>query len=198
MSKNIHHFMKTLIAINVFIIVSANFLVPLWGDFVRYIGGDIRVAGNAICIFSIVIGVVTCFAAKLESILKKDEWFLVASSVWMTLSFIGYFFVHHPWQLYIVQISLGLAGSFQCPAIYSLYHRYLPKDQSAFHWGIWNGFYNIAYGAGSLLGAYILQGFSFKAVFSVMFIVSLTGLILTILTAKKMRCPADRLIPRHG
>lgn len=187
MQKNIHHFMKSLIVINVFIIVSANFLVPLWGDFVQHIGGDIRVAGNAICVFSIVIGVLTCFAAKLESMVKKDEWFLVASSVWMTLSFAGYFFVHHPWQLYLVQISLGLAGSFQCPAIYSLYHRYLPINQSAFHWGIWNGFYNIAYGTGALLGAYILHRFSFNAVFSVMLTISFAGLATTIITTTKFK-----------
>lgn len=169
-------------SVNILIIVSAGFMMPLWGDFVEKIGGDVRTAGSAIGIFSIVIGFFTFIAGKIESKFNKDEWFMVITQVTMVLSYGGYFFVTKPWQLYLVQIGLGLSGAFQAPALYSLYHKCMPQKDSAFYWGIWTGFYNISIGTGAYISAYIVHEFGFTAMFSALFGVAGFGLVTAVYT----------------
>lgn len=185
--KNTHHFMLILIAMNVTIIISGSFLTPLWADFVTKIGGNLQTAGNAIGIFSIVIGVSTCLAAKLENRINQDELFLVAAQVFMAIGYYAYFFIHHPWQLYLVQAWLGIGGAFQAPAIYSLYHRHMPTDKSNSNWGAWIGFYNIAVGIGSFVSAYIAHRFSYVGVFSGLAIVATFGIGLSGIIALRMK-----------
>ena len=179
-------------SVNILIIVSAGFMLPLWGDFVAKIGGDIRTAGSAIGIFSVVIGFCTFITGKIESKLKHDEWFLVITQLTMTLSYGGYFFVSQPWHLYLVQIGLGLSGAFQVPALYSLYHKCIPKQDSAFYWGIWTGGYNISIGSGAFVSAYIVHKFGFTAMFSVLFSVSVLGLVTALYTKRLIHQLSDQ------
>jgi len=182
-----HYFMKPLIAINVFIIVTSSFLMPLWAKFVMHIGGDLRTACIAICVFSIVIGIFTIIASRIEHSFRHYENFIAITSLLFTLTYCGYFFVSHPWQLYLIQVILGLCGAFQCPALFALYHFYMPKTHSGFHWGIWNGFYNISVGVGALMSAYIAYHFGFTAVFATLVGFSLVGNIYTIFAMHQMK-----------
>ncbi|MCD8543077.1 MAG: hypothetical protein LRY69_06820 [Gammaproteobacteria bacterium] len=118
--------------VNFLVILSAGFMIPLWGDFVIHIGGDVRTAGKAVAIFSMAIGFFTFFAGKIESKFSQDAWFMVATQAVRCLAYAGYFFVSSPMQLYGVQICLGVAGAFQAPAMYSLYHQHMPKKMPRF------------------------------------------------------------------
>ncbi len=155
----------SLIAINIMIIVAGGFMGPIWAVYVHKIGGDLRTAGNAIGVFSIVIGVVTMIAARIENYFNKEAFFLAFSQAIMVLSYCGYFWVAHPWQLYCVQIGLGIGGAMQSPAIYSLYHDYIPAKKSTSYWGVWNGFYNISVGIGAMISAYIVHRFGMHMMF---------------------------------
>jgi len=179
--------MKSLIAINIYTIVCGSFLIPLWGDFVTKIHGDVRTAGVAICIFSIIIGVLTIITADIERRLKQDRLFMIISAVIFCIGYFGYFFVHSPWQLYTVQAVLGIAGAIQCPAIYALYHRYMPISKSMLHWGIWNGIYNMSVGVAALSSAFIAHHYGFTAVFSVLFTISVIGLSLSVLVMHRVK-----------
>lgn len=182
-----HYFMKSLITINVFIIIAGGFLVPLWASFVHRIGGDIRTAGNAIAIFSIIIGVFTCIAGKIENQLDHDEYFLVGSQAMFVLGYACYFFVHHTWQLYLLQMWLGMAGAMQSPAIYSLYQRFMPKGTRNTAWGIWNGFYNISMGIGAFVSAYVAHSFGFNGVFTMMTLIALAGLVICCIVMRDIK-----------
>jgi predicted MFS family arabinose efflux permease len=185
-SKHQIKFVILLNVINILIITSAGFMMPLWGDFVAKIGGDVRTAGTAIGIFSMVIGIFTVIAGKIESKYDHDARFMVATQVIMTLSYGGYFFVSTPLHLYVVQIGLGLAGAFQAPALYSLYQKYMPDHDTTFYWGMWAGFYNVAIGTGAFISAYIVHHYGFTAMFSTLFSVSAFGLIVAIYTKVRM------------
>ncbi len=176
MRKNIF-WLRGLILVNLLVIIAAGFMMPLWSNFVQHIGGDLRTAGNAIAIFSVVIGLVTCIAGHIESRLQKDALFLVLSQLVLCLGYLGYFFVAHPWQLYLVQVILGVGGAFQSPVLCALYHQHIPSHQSAHYWGIWNGFYQIAIGIGALFGAYVAHHFGFYWMFVGLEIVSLLCLV---------------------
>lgn len=165
MSKSINKMIIVLIFINFLIILASGFMMPVWAEFVGKIGGDIRTAGKAICIFSIIIGTLTCVFAKLEGLIRKDKLFLMASQLIMLGAYSGYLLVHQAASLYLVQILLGFGGALQSPALYSLYHQVIQEKNTTFYWGIWNGFYNIAIGLGSLISAYLVAHFGFNAMF---------------------------------
>jgi predicted MFS family arabinose efflux permease len=157
-----------LIIINFLIIVSAGFLMPVWGEFVKRIHGDIRTAGNAICLFSIVIGFLTWIAGKIENRFQKHELVMIISQAMFVLSYLGYFWVDSPQKLYLVQIALGISGAIQVPALYTLYEKYIPTLESTFYWALWAGSYNIAIGVGSLVSAYTVHHFGFNAMLTVL------------------------------
>ncbi len=185
--ENINFFALLLIAINVTIIVAAEFLRPLWSSYALYIGGDVRTAGIAVSTFSIVIGLCIVFAGYMEHRLKNEENMMMITSALLSIIYLGYFFVHHAWQLYLLQACLGLACAFQSPAIFSLYHRYIPRLQSALYWGIWNGFYFISIGIASLISSFALHHFGFKTVFTILWLFSLASFLLCLFIMPKMK-----------
>lgn len=176
---------RLLIALNIFIIIAGNFLTPLWSKFVLSIGGDIRTTGTAICIFSVIIGVCTILAAKIENVFKLERSALVISAIIICVGYFGYLYVKNPLELYIVQGILGLGSAVQCPAIYALYQRTLPPSEETLGWGIWNGFYNIAIGVGAFVSAEFAYQFSLTQVFYLLFAISIIALLLSLLIATK-------------
>lgn len=185
-SKHQRFFITAYILINVMIIMNAGFMMPLWSDFVKHIGGDIRTAGKAVLIFSIIIGGMTCIAGAIESRVQRDRFFMIVSQAVMCVGYLGYFFVNHPYQLYIVQIILGVGGAFQSPVICSLYQRCIPQDKSSHYWGIWNGLYQAGIGFGALAGAYIVHHAGYRDMFGAMLGVSLIclGFVVFVMQAE--------------
>lgn len=169
-----------LILINVIIIADGAFMTPLWSDFVLRIGGDIQTAGQAVLIFSMVIGIFMWVAGIIEHHYQNDEWFMCFSALIIFIAYLGYFFVHHPWQLYLVEIALGIGGAFQSPVICALYQRYFTQEQSSFFWAIWNGFYNIGMGIGAMLAAFLVAHYSYHLMFTVLSITAGINLLINI------------------
>lgn len=167
-SKNHLFITNILILINVIIIADGAFMTPLWSDFVLRIGGDIQTAGEAVLVFSMAIGIFMWVAGVIEHYYQNDEWFMCFSALIVFIAYLGYFFVHHPWQLYLVEIALGIGGAFQSPVICALYQRYFTQEQSSFFWAIWNGFYNIGMGIGAMLAAFLVAHYSYNLMFTVL------------------------------
>jgi MFS family permease len=185
------HFLKAFIFINFLIIVAAGFMMPVWAEFVHEIHGDIRTAGNAICIFSIILGFFTWFTAKIENQLGHEEIILAVSQALFAVSYLGYFWVSSPLQLYLVQIALGISSAIQVPALFSLYERYIPKSESTFYWGVWAGSYNVAIGVGALISAYTVHRFGFTTLFEMLFGVSVLCFLVILGTILKIRYNSD-------
>lgn len=176
-----------LILINVMIIANGAFMTPLWSDFVLKIGGNIQTAGQAVLIFSMVIGIFTWVTGRIEHHYQNDEWFMCFSALIVFLSYLGYFFVHHPWQLYLVEIGLGIGGAFQSPVICALYQRHFTQDQSSYFWAIWNGCYNIGIGIGAMLGAFLVAHYSYTIMFVILAATSFVCFVLNILLMMKIK-----------
>lgn len=179
------YFLAALIVINILAVIDMGFMMPIWSNFMHYIGGDVRTAGKAILTFSIVIGVVTCFAGHIESRHRNDALYLIASQAVMCLGYFGYLWVHSPAMLYGVQVVLGIGGAFQSPVLCALYQHYMPKDKVNLFWGVWNGFYQIAIGIGALVSAYIVHHIGFHGMFVTMFAISIGCLALSTLIGAK-------------
>lgn len=170
--------LKTFIFINFLIILAAGFMMPVWAEFVQKIHGNIQTAGNAICIFSIILGFFTWIAAKIENQIKQEKLILIISQAFFALSYLGYFWVKSPTDLYLVQICLGLSSAIQVPALFSLYEKYIPRAETTFYWGVWAGSYNIAIGIGALISAYLVHHYGFKIMFGALFSVAVLCFIV--------------------
>lgn len=180
------YIIRALIAINIVIITASAFMMPLWAEFVKRVGGNLQTAGTAILTFSIVVGGFNIVAGKIESHFQRDTLFNTIGQIIMMFAYMGYFVVQQPWQLYLVQAILGLGGAFQAPALYALYHRYMPKNQETFFWGIWTGSYNISIGIGAFISAFITHHFGFNAVLSLLVAVAVFGLLLCLIVMKQL------------
>ena len=176
--KITYYLMSLLIVLNIIIIGTANFITPVWAKFVQSIGGDLRTAGNAIGIFAIILGIFTYLAGMIENKLQKNELFLVLTQGMFAIGYLGYLLIHHAWQLYLIQIWLGLAGAFQAPALYSLYQSYIPREKVTWAWGLWNASFNVAMGLGALAGSYLVSLTDFNIMFIFLSATAFSGLIL--------------------
>ena len=179
----------SLMAVNIMIIVASAFMTPLWAVFSHRIGGTVKTAGNAIALFSIVIGLTMVVSSYFQGKWRKEKFFFIFSQLLATLSYSLYFWVQHPWQLYIVQVGLGVAGALQAPAIYSLYHQAIPKARATFYWGMWTGGYNIAVGTGAIVSAYITQIWGFTALFMTLLGLNIFNFIFCCILIYRMRGP---------
>ncbi len=186
-NKNNLFITNILILINVIIIADGAFMTPLWSDFVLKIGGNIQTAGQAVLIFSMAIGIFTWIAGWIEHHYQNDEWFMCFSALWIFIAYLGYFFVHTPSQLYLVEIALGIGGAFQSPAICALYQRYFTQQQSSLFWAIWNGFYNIGMGIGAMLAAFLVAHFNYTLMFTVLSITAGLNLLINIFLMMKIK-----------
>ncbi|OGT31833.1 MAG: hypothetical protein A3E87_02560 [Gammaproteobacteria bacterium RIFCSPHIGHO2_12_FULL_35_23] len=181
-----YYFMLLLILLNIVIICTANFITPVWAKFVAHIHGNLRTAGNAIGLFAIILGLFTFVAGAIENRLQKNELFLVISQGMFVTGYICFLLIHYPWQLYILQAWLGLAGAIQAPALYSLYQKYMPKHQTTMAWGLWNGCFNLAVGIGAFAGSYLVSLAGFKWMFIILSTFSFLGFILAIVIGGQM------------
>lgn len=186
-NKNNLFITNTLILLNVLIIAAGAFMTPLWSDFVLKIGGNIQTAGQAVLIFSMAVGIFMCFAGYIQHHCQNDEWFMCFSALVVFIAYMGYFFVHHPWQLYLVEIALGLGGALQSPVICAIYQRYFTQQQSSLFWAIWNGFYQIAVGIGALIGAFLVAHFNYTVMFGVLTAAAGLSLVITVLLMMKIK-----------
>ncbi len=176
-----------LIFINVIIIADGAFMTPLWSDFVLRIGGNIQTAGQAVLVFSVIIGFFMWIAGKIEHYYQNDEWFMCFSALIVFLSYLGYFFVHHPWQLYLVEMGLGIGGAFQTPVICAIYQRYFTQEKSSYFWAIWNGFYNIGIGIGAMLSAFIVAHYNYTLMFTILAATAFICFLLNIFLMMKIK-----------
>ena len=176
-----------LLIINFLIIISLNFFTPVWADFVKSIGGNLQTAGNAIALFSIVLGFFTWLMAKIENQLNQDRFFMIFSQLLFVIGYAGFFWVTTPLKLYLVQICLGVAGALQVPVLYALYQEHIPHNQSTWYWGLWNGLYNLALGMGAFISAFLVYHYGFKAMFSLLVTLNIIALILVIYVMQKIR-----------
>ena len=180
-----HKQLKLFLIANSFFVVAAGMFGPIYAIFVQGVGGDILAAGTAWAIFMIVSGAGILIMGRIQDRIKKDKPAIIAGYALESLAFLGYFFVSNITQLFLVQVLLGLSRVVLTPAYDSFYTRYLEKGKFASQWATWEGTWHLLTGIAALLGAFLVKMFSFKAMFLVMFFISLIGLFLSTRLEKK-------------
>lgn len=144
----------------------AGLFFPLFAIFSEEVGGDLLDAGIAAAIF---IFVTSLFEYPIGKLIDRyrEKWFIVVDYVLEGMVFIGYIFVTNIYELFILQIFLGLANAIGDPAWESMYDRHTPSKGSGGSWakmhlvtGVFNSF-------GILIGVVIIKEYGFDVVFAI-------------------------------
>lgn len=138
--------------------------LPIFAIFSTQIGGDITDAGIAAGIFLIVTSSLQWPIGKWLDRLH-EKWFIVADYLLEALVFFGYMFVQNVWQLFALQVVLGIANAIGDPAWEALFDKSIPKTHSGKFWSrshLWIGY---ASGFGIILGSYLADYWGFRYVF---------------------------------
>jgi len=171
--------LRVLLFADFFILVAAGMLVPIYAVFVEEIGGDILDASTAWAIFAFTSGILILVISKWEDQIKHLEKMVFFGYLLRCIAFLGYFFVANKYELFLVQVIIGVSVAISVPAYDSLYSKLLDKGKFASQWGAWEGLNLIGGGIAAIIGGVIVTFFGFKALFLVMFVFSLIGLLLT-------------------
>lgn len=153
---------------------------PIYAIFVMEIGGDVLEAGVAYGIFSLVSGLFVFFVGRSTFFKKRLRQMAVFGYVLFTLGNGGYLLIQNPFQLFIVQIILGIAGGILEPSWDGLFSANLTEERAAHSWATWAGIQNIAIGVGALAGGLIVALYSFKLLFMVMFVINIIMTIVSL------------------
>ncbi len=142
-------------------------LVPMYAAFTEEVGGSVLDAGIAFSVFSIATGVVIGLVGTRPIFQTHLKRFLMAGFLISALADIAYVFVHSRWQLFAVQLFVGVATGFIEPAWDSLFSDNI-EHSPAKHWSIWAGGAHLVTGVAALAGGLIVAYFSFKTLFLTM------------------------------
>ncbi len=171
--------------------ISIGLLGPIYAIFVRQIGGDVLEAGFAYGIFSLISGLFIFLVGRSDFFKKRLRQMAVFGYVLFTLGNGGYLLIQNPFQLFIVQIILGIAGGILEPSWDGLFSANLTEERAAHFWATWASVQNIAIGIGALAGGIIVALYSFAFLFITMLIINV---IMTIVSFSILKKDSTRLI----
>ncbi|MBI2656361.1 MFS transporter [Candidatus Woesearchaeota archaeon] len=174
-----HKELKFFLGATSFFEFAMGMLGPIYAIYVQNIGGDILTVGTAWSIFMIVSGIGIYIMGQIEDRIKNDRKEIILGYVIMSLGLLGYIFVSNIYQLFVVQVVLGISVVISAPAKDSFYTKYLDKGKYDSEWAAWEGSWYMVTGLAALAGAYLVKVYNFRVLFVIMFALSIVGLILT-------------------
>lgn len=147
-------------------------LGPLFAVFAQRIGGSITDITWAWALYLGMTGALTIVAGGVSDRIWQwcgRERLLVAGYALNALCTFGYVFVSTPTHLFLVQAGLGVSLALSIPTWSALYARYSPGEAKAgYTWGLVAGEQRLILAIAILVGGYIVDHYSFTALFLTM------------------------------
>jgi MFS family permease len=144
-------------------------LGPLFAVFAQRIGGNILDITWAWAIYLGMTGILTIVAGGVSDRIWQwcgRERLLVAGYALNALCTFGYLLVETTTGLFLVQAGLGVALALSSPTWSALYARYSPGEEKAgYTWGLVAGEQRLILAVAIILGGYIVDHYSFNALF---------------------------------
>ncbi|MCK5474097.1 MAG: MFS transporter [Candidatus Aenigmarchaeota archaeon] len=108
------------------------------------------------------------FSASLEDHRLNKRKMIFIRYFLTTIGIGGYLFIRTPFDLFIVQVILGVSSAMLNPAYDATYSKKLDKGEESFEWSLWGGGTSIIFGLSALAGGLIVTYYSFQALFAAM------------------------------
>ncbi len=178
--KNLTHLLLLVESIWAF---GSGLFLPIFAIFSNQVGGDIADAGFAAAIF---LAVTSTLEYPIGKMLDRynEKWFLVADYAIEAAVFFGYIFVTNKYELFALQIVLGISNALGDPAWESLYGKAAPNEKSGSHWASSHMFIGYATAIAIAFGGIAATNYGFKPIF---FAGGCISLVAAVLAAVKIR-----------
>jgi len=182
--QEINPVIRFLILSDVLIIGAAGMLGPIFAFYIENFvqNGNEQVAGIAAAIFLITKSL---FQIPIAAIIDKirgerdDFYVMVPFSILMSLAPLLYLLVSQPWQLYTVQLLMGLFTAMTFPSYMAIFTRHIDKTKEGIEWGVYFTLSDLLSAGLAVIGGYMAYNIGFTAlIISVASISTLGSLML--------------------
>lgn len=162
-------------------------LGPLLAVYAEKVGGSILDITSAWAIFLAVTGVATVcvgYVSDIYAYRRAREWIMLIGYGLNALFTFAYLFVASPMHLFLVQAGLGFAHALASPTWSALYGDSIPKQRSAYAWGLQAGSGQLVLAVAIVAGGFLVAHYSFETLFIMMGAIQV---VATIYQAKILR-----------
>lgn len=166
--------------ISVLEVVARNLFGPFYAVYVERIGGDPISSGAAVAINSAVVGLFIIISGRVASKYKTEKLQMVIGFGISAVVYLGYIYINHPWQLFILEAISGVAVALSLPAFSGLYSAALEKGKHSSGWGDYFGFMNLISAVALFVSGVVVQKLGFNTLFVMMFSFQLLGMLASI------------------
>jgi len=169
-SYKINFVIKILIFSDFLIWSSYQFLAPIFAIFItdRINQSSIETVGLASAIYLISKSIfeipVGAYIDKSKSE-KDDLYTAISGTILASLVFFAFTFIGSVWELYVLQIFMGLANALAFPGWYSIFTKHIDKEKAAFEWSLYDVLLGIGMAAAAAIGGVLAEQFGFNLVF---------------------------------
>lgn len=174
---------KILIVSDFIIWSSYNLLAPIFAIFIseQVPGASLETVGIATGLYLLVKSLaevpVGIFIDKTKS--ENDDYYtMVFGTILSAAAYVLYVFIDAVWQLYALQIFLGLGAAIAYPGWYSIFTKHIDKRRAAFEWSIYDVLLGTGMALSAFVGAFFADYFGFDVLFIVIGIMTLAGAFL--------------------
>lgn len=186
---NINPVVKILILSDFLILSSAQFLTPIFALFItsKIAGGNIETVGIAAALLLLsrsVMEIPVGIIIDRTPTENDDLYSIIIGSLISAMVYFSYVFASEIWQVYILQVMLGLAAAIAHPGWYSIFTKHADKGREAFEWSLYEVILGLGMALSAALGGYFAYIFGFEIVFLMVGIGVLFS-VLTLLFARK-------------
>ena len=166
----INRIIKILISSSFIWVSGSGLIAPIFAIFItrQIIGGDIKLVGFASAIYSISFCVLRLPSAKWVDKKMNDIQrlhLLIFSGILVAFGYILYTLIYLPWQMYLVQILMGIGVALNASPFMSLFTRSIDKGEESFEWGISAVVTTGGQAIAAALGGILVARFGFNFVF---------------------------------
>ena len=141
------------------------------------IGGDISIIGYSVTLYMIATGILIILIGKLSDKWKK-EWITIFGYAIFSITAIGYIFISHTWQLFILQIISALGTACLASPLTALMSHSIDKKHEGLQWAIEGGGSKIVIGLAIFVGTFIITYLGFTILFVIVFILDITAMLV--------------------
>lgn len=178
---------RTLLIVESVWAFGSGLFLPIFAIFSSQVGGDITDAGFAAAIFIAVTSLLEYPIGKMLDYYRlhhNQKWFLVADYFIEALVFFGYMFVSNKYELFALQIVLGVANALGDPAWEALYDESTPDRKAGSYWASSHMVIGLATAVAIAFGGVLAATYGFTPIF---FAGGCISLFAAVLTAVKIR-----------
>ncbi len=183
--KRINPLIRFLIISDMLVVGAAGMFSPLYALFVEdfIVGAGELEIGISISIFLISRSVLQIPIATLIDKIKgeKDDYaFMIIFTMAAALMNLTFLWISSVWQLYLVNMLMGIFTAITYPSYMALFTRHIDKNMEGTEWGVYYTFTDLSTAVLAALGGYLASGYGFPALIIAVSALSFFGALVLI------------------